>query len=395
MDEHPEEQARKTAIQLHNDGIPPVEIYTRLDRSKRWFFKWLRRYRSGDAEWYKEHSRAPARVLNKTPESIEKSILMARNKLESSKYAQIGSLAIQWELKSMGIEPPPTWTIDRVLKRSDAVREKKKYKPSAKAYPDVKLTFSESIQQADLLGPRYIKNDGRFYSMNVLDTQSYLAAINPCRTKGDDDIARGLLRSWKTIGLPDYLQLDNELSFRGSNRHPRSLGLVLRMCLALGVQVIFIPVAEPWRNGLVEKFQDVFDKSFYRRQFFVSFDHLKKEAKVFEKFRNNNHRCTGIHGRTPAQHVRTEGVKTEKLDSDVRLKSIDLSLADGYIHLIRFIRSDLKLGIFSEKFKMPKSIQYEYVIATICTETHQLQVRIGGQIVEAFEYKVPFEYSSD
>jgi transposase len=395
MDEHSEEQARKTAIQLHNDGVSPVEIYTRLDRSKRWFFKWLRRYKSGNEDWYKELSRAPGTVANKTVESVEKSILAARTRLESLKYAQVGSLAIQWELKRMGIEPPPTWTIDRVLKRSDAVREKKKYKPSEKVYPDVKRIFSESIQQADFLGPRYIKNDGRFYSMNVFDTQSYLAAINPCRTKGDEDVALSLLRSWKTIGLPDYLQLDNELSFRGSNRYPRSLGLVLRMCLALGVQVIFIPVAEPWRNGHVEKFQDVFDKSFYRQQFFTSFDHLKKEAKVFERFRNNNHRCTGIHSRTPAQHVKAEDIKIDKLDRDVHLKNIDLSLADGYIHLIRFIRSDLKLGIFSEKFKMPKSIQYEYVIATICTDIHQLQVRKEGQIVEAFEYKVPFEYSSD
>ena len=73
---------------------------------------------------------------------------------------------------------------------------------------------------------------------------------------------------------------------------------------------------------------------------------------------------------------------------------MDLSLADGHIHLIRFIRSNLKLDIFNEKFNMPKSIQYEYVIATICTDIQQLQIRLGGQIVDAFEYVVPFEYSS-
>lgn len=83
-------------------------------------------------------------------------------------------------------------------------------------------------------------------------------------------MVRGLLYVWKNIGKPDFIQFDNELSFRGSNLYPNSLGLVIRMCLALRVQVIFIPAGEPWRNGVVEKFQDVFDKMFYHKQFFTT-----------------------------------------------------------------------------------------------------------------------------
>ncbi|MEE9402837.1 MAG: hypothetical protein V3V47_06530 [Desulfobacteria bacterium] len=186
----------------------------------------------------------------------------------------------------------PTWTIDRILKRHNVVREKEKYKPSGKRYPDVTEIFSDSIQQADLLGPRYIKNDGGFYSLNVIDPESYLSSIYPCRTKGDEDMARDLIHTWKNIVKPDFVQLDNELNFRGSNRYPRSLRLVIRMCLALRVQVIFIPVGEPWRNGAIEKFQDVFDKMFYRTQLFRNFEHLKQEARSFEKFRNKNHHCS-------------------------------------------------------------------------------------------------------
>jgi hypothetical protein len=71
--------------------------------------------------------------------------------------------------------------------------------------------------------------------MNVIDLYSHRIFIESSRTKEDDNIAQGLLRCWKSMGLPDFLQIDNELSFRGSNRYPRSLGLVLRLCLYFGV----------------------------------------------------------------------------------------------------------------------------------------------------------------
>jgi transposase InsO family protein len=39
---------------------------------------------------------------------------------------------------------------------------------------------------------------------------------------------------------PDFLQLDNGLCFRGGNRYPRSFGIVLKLCLLLGIEVVFI-----------------------------------------------------------------------------------------------------------------------------------------------------------
>ena len=86
-------------------------------------------------------------------------------------------------------------------------------------------------------------------------------------------------------------------------------------------------------------------------------------------------------------------ITIHKLSATVSLKQIDLSLAHGYIHLIRFIRSDCRLDIFGEKFRLPKSVQYEYVIATICTKTQCLQVRVDDQLIEAFDYRMPIEYS--
>ncbi len=392
MDEQTEERIRREAIQLYIGGKAPTELCCILGRSRPWFYKWLRRYQTGDPKWYKDVSKAPHRVANKIPEDVEQQIVEVRSRLEKSKYSQIGALAIQWEMEKLGVDPPPSWTIDRILKRHNVVHEKKHYKPSGKSYPDVRMVFSDSIQQADLIGPRYIKNDGRFYTLNIIDLESYMTAIYPCRTKADENIAQGLLYAWKNIGKPDFVQFDNALSFRGSNRYPHSFGLVLRMCLALGVQAIFIPVGEPWRNGVIEKFNDVFDKMFYRKQFFTSFKHLKKEARTFEKFRNKNHRCSAIRGKTPMQHMESEDIQLHKLAPNVSLGKIDLSLEDGHIHLIRFIRSNCQLDVFGEKFKLPKKVKYEYVVSTICTDIHMLHVRVDSELIESFEYSIPLDY---
>jgi len=119
-----------------------------------------------------------------------------------------------------------------------------------------------------LIGPRYIKGDGRFYSFNVMDVFSHRAYIESQRTKEDHQVAGSLMRCWKNIGIPDFLQFDNELSFRGSNKYPRSFGIVIRLCLYYGIVPVFIPQGEPWRNGVIERFNDTYSKKFFRRQWF-------------------------------------------------------------------------------------------------------------------------------
>ena len=56
-----DEKVRKKAILRYINGEPPRAIYDDLNRSKKWFFKWLRRYQAGEADWYRDRSRAPLR----------------------------------------------------------------------------------------------------------------------------------------------------------------------------------------------------------------------------------------------------------------------------------------------------------------------------------------------
>ena len=130
----------------------------------------------------------------------------------------------------------------------------------------------------------------------MMDLFSHQVYIESQRTKQDRQVASSLLRCWKAVGLPDFLQLDNELSFRGSNRYPRSPGLVIKLCLYFGVQPVFIPIGEPWRNGVIEKFNDTYNKKFFRQQWFPSYSTLKRQSKNFQRFHNKHHRYSYLKG---------------------------------------------------------------------------------------------------
>ena len=118
-----EQEIRKIAIKRYLDGESPKSIYTDLKRSKHWFFKWLNRYKSGDANWYKDQSRAPKNSPRLTGEIDKQRIIEVRQHLESQKFAQTGPSAIKWELKKSGYQLPSDSTIKRVLKKEGLVKK--------------------------------------------------------------------------------------------------------------------------------------------------------------------------------------------------------------------------------------------------------------------------------
>ncbi len=179
--------------------------------------------------------------------------------------------------------------------------------------------------------------------------------------------------------------MDNQLPMRGSNQYPHSFGLVIRLCLSLGIQPLFIPLREPWRNGIIEHFQNVFDKMFFRTQYFKDFDHLYKKAKEFELFHDQNHRYSTLEGMTPNQKFSGD---IKLLPDSFRLPE-KLAIVPGYVHLVRFIRSDRILDIFGEKYIMPDDVEHEYVWATIDTVQEKLFVYHDSKLVVEYDYPLP------
>jgi hypothetical protein len=220
-----------------------------------------------------------------------------------------------------------------------------------------------------------------------MDIFSHWVYIESGRTKEDRQVASSLLRCWKAMGLPDFIQFDNALSFRGSNKYPRSPGLVIRLCLYFDVTPVFIPIGEPWRNGCIEKFNDTYNKKFFRRQWFPSYGTLKRQSKNFQRFHNRHHRYSCLKGKTPFEMIKSAGFKPVTIGANTKLPQLDV-VPDGNIILIRFIRSDRMLDVFGEKFKVSKNLVYAYVKAVIITEIHQLQIYLGDELVDTFDYQL-------
>jgi transposase len=118
-----EEELRKQAVQRHLAGESPKAVYTSLDRSKKWFFKWLNRYQSGATDWYKEHSRAPISRPSELSIADKEILVSTRNRLDASPFAQIGVSAIKWELHKLGLPFRSDSTINRTLKREGLVKK--------------------------------------------------------------------------------------------------------------------------------------------------------------------------------------------------------------------------------------------------------------------------------
>ena len=220
-----------------------------------------------------------------------------------------------------------------------------------------------------------------------MDLYSHRVYLEAQRTKADQQIASSLMRCWKTVGIPAFLQLDNELSFRGSNRYPRSFGLVIRLCLFFGVTPVFIPIGEPWRNGVIERFNDTYSRKFFRAERFPSYAALKRRSKRFQLFHNTQHRYSCLKGKTPMELIEQTNTDPVRLGPNTRLPRLDY-VPHGDIVLMRFIRSDRQLNIFGETFKVSKDLVYSYVKAAIRTKMHSLQVCLNDELIHTFEYRL-------
>lgn len=381
-----EEQRRIDAITRFLQGEPASVICKALGRSRRWFYKWLKRYDPGNSGWAYSLSRAPKNISHKIPQPIADAVCEVRKRLLKTKYAQKGAFAIQWQLKQLGIKPlPEIWTINRILKRQGLV-DNPVYSPRAIPYPAVQATQPNDVHQFDLVGPRYLRSKERFYGAHLIDPFSNAVALKALPSKHDIHIVQAIVAAWQHLGIPRTLQVDNELSFRGSNRYPRSFGLLIRLCLYLGVELLFIPQGEPWRNGTVEKFNDVYDKLFLRPQQFSSLKHLERELPVFESFHNRHHRYAKLGQRTPWA-VHTAGAK-RLLPKSFALQRRLIPWREGKISFIRLTDRRGAAQFFSERFVVAPALVHEYVQGTIFTKLGLLKFYHQGKLIKVYRYPV-------
>jgi hypothetical protein len=379
-----EERARREAVARVLAGQPAAKVAADLGRSDRWVRKWVARFDPGEAGWAADRSRAPATVANRTPADLERVVLAVRQRLMDDPWAQVGAAAIAWELTKLGLEPPAVWTIDRILRRAGVAkrRPRGRYLPKGTPYPAGRAVVRPGArQEIDLVGPRYLAGATALHVLNAVDVGRRRCGIEILASKEERAVAEGLVRLWCRLGVPKVAQFDNGQTLQGRGR---VLALPVRLCLALGVRVRFIPFAEPWRNGVVEHFNDVFDKRFFRAEQFHGLDHLAQRARVFEDFHNAHHRYSALHGATPAEwEARWQW--TPRLLEPTFTPPTALPRR-GQIDFVRLIRSDRLLKILGVKLPVPEALVHRYVTATL----HVRRERLVATCEDLWRMEVPF-----
>jgi len=381
------ERDREHAIKSYLKGESITAIAKKLGHGRPWVYKWIERYQASNEanQWQEDQTRRPHSNSRQLPGEVVEAVKLARLHLYNQGLF-CGAQAISWELEALQVMPLPSLrTISRIVSREGLThRRTGRYEPKGKRYPTLKCQHANEVHQSDYVGPCYLSGPLRFYSMNSVDLATGRCAVTPVFNKAAQSAIDSIWANWWRLGIPKHQQVDNELVFYGSHRHPRGMGCLIRLCLAQGVELWFIPMAEPWRNGVVEKFNDHYRGGLLRRVSMQGAEDLFRESLIFEAKHNTRYRYTKLQGRTPQMALGQAEIRLP--DSSIAPRHPLPKPDRGRYHLVRFIRGDAVLDIFGEKFRLPPELAYEYVIATIDVARQKLSVRINEIIVDEHDY---------
>lgn len=379
-----EGELRKEAVRRRQAGESAEEVATALGRTSRWVRKWSARAEeeTGNQAWAEGRSRAPHTSPTRTPDEVRRSIMDARARLVANPRAQYGPLAVAWELRRMGVDPiPPRWTIERVIGAEGLARPRRRvgYVSKGVPYPSAPDPQPGTIHQIDMVGPRHLDGAIEFHALNLIDVGSHAAGSAILTAPRPNWVAAGMATLWSTLGVPAVAQFDNHSNFRGGIPPAwANFGPVVATCLDLDVVPRFIPLREPWRNGVVEHFNDVWDKSFFRTDRFGNLEQLRAENTRFVAFHNEHHRYSAHGGASPDE------VWAGRLYSPLRADyEVPTSLpAKGRIEVIRYIRSNGRLDLFGKRVTVAEEHTHQYVTATIGVRSKQVTVvTLNGEII--------------
>lgn len=383
------EEKRIDAVQRYYAGEKPQAICASLHKTKPWLYKWINRYKSGDLSWTNDKSRKPLSQPLRTSKEIEEIVKLVRLSLYN-KGIFCGDQAILWEMRDMNINPLPSLsTINRILKRNDLThRRTGRYEPKGKQYPKLPAILPNQVHQVDLVGPCYLTGPSRFYSLNAVDVAINRCGIQPTINRSSQNILNAIWAIWHRLGIPKNIQVDNDMVFYGSPTHPRGMGPLIRLCLLCGIELWFVPIREPWRNGVIEKFNGHYRQKFLDKVKMASLEELAKETILYEQKHNSLYRYSKLNGQTPLTALGRAGQELVFPNKEqAPIHPLEKSETGRY-HIVRFIRSDLRLNIFGEVFPAPPETQYEYVVATVDVKEQKLKLFLDHIQVEEYKYKL-------
>ena len=385
---------RQQAIRMRLAGDTFGMISHALCRSATWVRKWWHRYLNAGGEGLYDLTRAHGNLIQRTPAHVERAILAIRRRLVAhatpqTRYALVGAATIQDELKSLGYTPLPTLrTIDRILQRANLTSPRLRLarRVPESVYPGPQAHDSNQVHQVDLVRPRYLtgqKTKYYFFVCKDAFDQSVYAEFHAGNAM--DQVLPFLIHAWQRLGLPQYVQFDNGRQFYGSGRWARSLNRVIRLTLRLGVHPVFIPEAQPERNGSVENFNGWFQPLLLRHPF-PNAAAVRRELRRLVGTTNEQHVHQQLGFRTPAQYRRTKRLR--KLPANFTLNFNKIPVAAGKVTFIRWVPPHGYVDVLGESVRIGRRLRFQYIKITVETRTQVLRVYCNGRLIKQCTFKL-------
>jgi len=390
---------REQAIDLFISGRTPTAICRQVKRSRTWFYKTLARYRRGGREGLGSQSRAPKRVHNRTAEDVEAAIVRLRRTITTGadpelRYANCGADALASELQRARITPPHRATINRILKRRDLVRPRRRKSPKRKLpadYPWPQVQAPNDLHLLDFV-TRSIRGAGRFYSCHLLDQFRRWPFLRAETPKSAEVVSQFLVHGWQEIGLAGGLYIDNDAVWNGGGRGQRVLSTIVRLCLLVGVEVIFLPPYTYEANPVIESFNSLWAENFWGRTEFRDLAHVQAELPVFEHYCRHRRPLAEFAGRTAAQ-IAPDFVPRQLSARFDQHQQERLPITVGKVHFIRFASSAGAFSILNESWQLdPAHWAGTTIRATIDTQKQQLLVYHQPKDSQTCKLVAQFDY---
>jgi hypothetical protein len=122
------------------------------------------------------------------------------------------------------------------------------------------------------------------YGVEVLNGMSLhggLVASWPRAKITAKTVLDALVDHWRQFGLPDYAQFDNDTVFQGPHAHPDTVGRVSRLCLSLGITVVFAPPRETGFQAAIESYNGRWQAKVWNRFRFESRRQLLSQSNKY------------------------------------------------------------------------------------------------------------------
>lgn len=220
---------------------------------------------------------------NKASREIEDVILAVRKELkETSALGEYGAEAISRELKRRGRKRiPSVRTIGRILERRGVLDGRKRVRrpppPRGWYLPPVSRGKVE-VDSFDIVEGLVIQGGIGVEVLNAISLHGGLAASWPKARITAKTVVNALVEHWRRFGLPGYAQFDNGTVFQGPHAHPNTIGRVTRVCLSLGVTVVFAPPRETGFQASIESYNGRWQAKVWNRFHFDSRKALQAQS---------------------------------------------------------------------------------------------------------------------